>query len=172
MSESDWPRFEKEGDELYEYLITHFEELFEPTGAIKYFDMRYTSYLTLGYYEGVKKECGKQVHREIIPWIHEERRSGRLFDKENWKPFRDQDFLTRMYCGYRKLFVFHDFFYFQLIMERVYHDTADRKVKASMDLRVGLYGWKEKGVDGVQPYTMAVMLGDNDMMEDRHWKQK
>jgi hypothetical protein len=170
MSASDWPRFEKEGDELYEYLTTHFEDLFEPTGAIKYFDTRYTSYHTLGVYEEVHKECGKKVHKEIIPWIHEERRSGRLFDKNNWKPFRDQDLLTSMYYGYRNLFFFHDFFYFQLIIENNYHNTINRKIKSSIDLQVALYGWKEKGLEYVQPYNDIVV--ENDTIPERHWKQK
>jgi hypothetical protein len=171
MSNNDWAEFEKEGEELYEYLTTHFECLFEPTGAIKYFDIRYTYYLTYGYYEGVKKECGKQVHKAIIPWIHEERRTGRLFDKNNWKPFRDQDILTSMYYGYRPLFVFHEFFYFQLIIERIYRDTANCKVKPYIAFQVGLYGWKEKGMKYVQPYN-EVMVEDDRMMPDRYWKQK
>ena len=171
MSDSDWVSFEKEGEELYEYLTRHFECLFEPTGAIKYFDMRYTFYPTYDYYEGVKKEIGKQVHKEIIPWIHEERRTGRLFDNRNWKPFRDQDVLTSMYYGYRPLFVFHDFFYFQLVIERIYRDTANRTIKPCIVLQVGLYGWKERGIEYIQPYDDLMIEADN-MMPDRHWIQK
>lgn len=171
MSLNDWVRFEKESDELYEYLITYFDNLFEPTGAIKYFDMRYTSHRTYDLYEGVHKECGKKVHKEIIPWIHEERRSGRLFDKKNWNPFQDQDLPTRMYYGYRKLFFFHDFFYFQLVLEKTGHMTANHKVKPSIDLQVGIYGWKEKGNDYVQPYD-SMMVGVDCMIPEKYWYRK
>jgi len=171
MSESDWKRFEKEGDQLYDYLISHFEDMFEPTGRIKNYDMRYTSYLTSGYYEGVNKECGEQVHQEIIPWIREEHRSGRLFSKENWKPFRDQLTFTKMYYGYRKLFFFHDFFYFQLTMEHILYDTEDRRLEASNDFQVALYGWKEKGVHNMQPDD-NIILQDDLMMPEIDWIYK
>jgi len=171
MTESTWMRFEKEGEELYEYMTTHFNDMFEPTGSIKYFDMHYTTYLTSGYYDRVKKECGKKVHKEILPWIREEQRSGRLFNKDNWKPFRDQLTFTRMYYGYRMLFLFHDFFYFQVTIARICHDTTNSELKSTIDLQVALYGWKEKGMEYVQPDNQVIVDADR-MMPEKHWKRK
>lgn len=168
MTESTWKLFLKEGEQIYEYLTCHFENMFESTGEIKRFDMRYMSYLTSGYYEEVMEECGQQVHKEIIPWIHEEHPSGRLFHKENWKPFRDPLRFTTMYYGYRKLFCFHDFFYFQLAVAKMKHDRPEGGLETSFDFQVALYGWKERGIKNIQPDDQ-IILHDDRMMPERHW---
>lgn len=158
----------KDGEELYEYFIHHFDDLFEPTGAIRRFNMRYTWYDTMPFYEEVYKRCGKKVHREIILWIREEQRTGRLFDKKLWKPCLDQDSFHSIYYGYRKLFFFHDFFYFQLIIEHNNYDTTNREIKSCIVLQAGLYGWKEKGTDSMKPHDTIIMEKDM-MIPDRYW---
>ena len=171
MTDSTWDQFVMDGDILYDYLTTHFEDMFEPSGEIKKFDMRYMSYLSSGYYEGVMEECGEQVHQEIIPWIREEHQSGRLFTKENWKPFRDQLRFTTMYYGYRTLFCFHDFFYFQLAVAKIVHDKLEGGVETSIDFNVALYGWKDKDSDMIQPDDQVILQQDMAMPE-RHWTWK
>lgn len=169
MTDSTWERFLKEGDALYDYLITQFENMFESTGKIKRFDMSYMSMPVRHLYEGVHEECGEEVHEEIVPWIHEEHQSGRLFNKDNWKPFRDQYKFTTMYYGYRKLFCFHDFLYFQLAIAEIRHDKPEGGTETSIDFNVALYGWKEKGNECVQPYMEQNIVDDNMMMPERHW---
>ena len=168
MTDGTWQRFLKEGDIIYEYFTTHFEDMFESTGEIKRFDMRYMSYLTSGHYERVMEEYGEQVHKEIIQWIHEEHRSGRLFHKEHWKPFRDQLWFTSMYYGYRKLFCFQDY-YFQLAVEKMKYDLPEGGLETSFDFRVALYGWKEKGDIYLKPYAKDIVVEDDMMMPERHW---
>lgn len=53
---------------------------------------------------------------ELIPWIKNEHKENRLFDKTLWKPFRDHYHLHEMYYGYRRLFKYKHY-YFQLVME-------------------------------------------------------
>jgi len=172
MTDSTWERFLKEGDVLYNYLITHYDNMFESNGKIKQFDMTYMSMPVYHLYEGVNKECGEQIHEEIIPWIHEEYHSGRLFNKENWKPFRVQYLLTDMYYGYRKVFCFHDFFYFQLAIDKIAYDNSEGEIEITNAFNVAFYGWKEKGNQYVQPYTLQIKLDDNMMMTDSHWNRK
>jgi hypothetical protein len=169
MTESTWKRFLEEGEELYTHLTTHFEDLFEADGSIRRFDMRFTSYLTSGYYEEVHNECGEQVHREIIPWIREEHASGRLFCKENWKPFRDQLCFTDMYYGYRKIFCFHDFFYFQLVLEDITFDTEEGDYVGEIVFQVALYGWKENGMEKKQPKE-RMNFEEDMMMPEQYWR--
>ena len=171
MTDITWERFEKEGDILYNYLITHFNDMFEPTGKIKKFDMTYVTYLTSGYYEKINEEYGEEIHEQIIPWIYEEHRSGRLLNKENWKPFRDQLRFTSMYYGYRKLFCFRDFFYFQLAILEVRHDTPNGRLETSNDFNVALYGWKDKENEKIQP-DEQIEIQENMMMSETHWKRK
>jgi len=168
MTDSTWEGFLKQGEQIYEYFTNHFDDMFESNGDIKRFDMRYMSYLTSGHYEEIMEKYGEQVHKEIIPWIHEEHQSGRLFHKEHWKPFRDQLWFTNMYYGYRKLFCFQDYFYFQLAVERMRYDRPEGGLEISFDFRVALYGWKEKGIEKIQPDNQIV-LQDDMMMPERHW---
>ena len=167
MTDSTWERFLKEGDILYDYLITHYDDMFEPTGKIKRFDMTYMSMSVYHLYEGVYEECGEQIHEEIIPWIHKEYHSERLFNKENWKPFRNQYRYTSMYYGYRKLFCFHNFFYIQLAVSEIRHDTPDGGLETSVDFNVSLYGWKEIDNKYIQPYNDIII--NDDMMPEKHW---
>jgi len=170
MTDSTWDRFLKEGDIIYDYIIHHFEDMFESCGTIiKQYDMRYMSYLTSGYYERVNEEYGQQVHKDIIPWIREEHQSGRLFNKENWKPFRDQLNFTDMYYGYRKLFCFHEFF-FQLAAAEVRQDIPTGGLEKSINFQVALYGWTEKDNKYVKPYTANIMVDENNRMIQKHWE--
>jgi hypothetical protein len=49
---------------------------------------------------------GKEIQKELVPWIKKELEENRLFDKTLWRPFRDVYTITDMYLGYRKLFPF------------------------------------------------------------------
>lgn len=104
--DSDWERFERTGDRFYDYFIHNAEYMLDSSGKLKHPYMRYTSYLSSCYYDYIEQLYGEEVHEKISEWAHEEHRSGRLFDKSLWKPFRDQLAFTTMYYGYRKLFSF------------------------------------------------------------------
>ena len=172
MSAADWPRFVEKADRFYQHMVMHYDEYFREDGSLRDYFMHFASYPCMGYHHRVDKDCGEQIHAEIVPWIHAERASGRLFAKENWKAFRDQDNLQKSYAGYRKLFLFHDFFYFQLTLdEDVYGQFPDGSYDMRIDFHVALYGWKDKEKRYVQPMDRSII--DEDMwMPERDWKRE
>jgi hypothetical protein len=161
-----WSEFLEKGDELFEYLKHHFHDMFDATdGSIKDFNMRFVSYTMSGYYDEVFEEHGRGIHDAILPWIHEEYRSGRLLNKEDWKPFRDQERVLGCYYGYRKLFMY-DKYYLQLAM-----DNSPSVDNASC-FEVALYGWREEGKDFLDcEYNTRIVPEDMRMPED-DWNDK
>ena len=102
----------KKGEELFQYMIHNYDTMFDGD-YIKHFDVWYTSHMMEGYYDEAIKECGKNnIKAELIPWIRKEFETNNLFNSENWRPERDYDYCD-MYLGYRKLFVYKQY-YFQL----------------------------------------------------------
>jgi hypothetical protein len=85
---SDWNECLKEGDESFEYMLHHFYEMFD-RNRIKHFDIRYTSNMTMEYYDNIREIYGDDIHTHVIPWIHRECYHGQLLKKENWKVYRD-----------------------------------------------------------------------------------
>ena len=45
-----------------------------------------------------------EIEKELVTWIKKELIEGRLCNKQLWKPFRNNNTLTTMYYGYRKIF--------------------------------------------------------------------
>jgi hypothetical protein len=163
---STWPDLLEEGERLHAYLLTHYDELM---GAerMEHFDIYYTSYATACEYEYISKRYGSYVKEAIRPWIEEEYKSGRLFERDNWKPFRDQCDYVEMYYGYRPLFIFHDILYFQLTLCDRVVDTPEGGLARYIVFEAALYGWKEEGKEALVPDGQVLV--DNRMLE-RDWK--
>lgn len=156
-----WNKFIKEGDIMYHYMITSFNQMFNNDGTIKNFDMRYGTYSMGECYELIYATHGNQIHDTICLYIHEEYRSGCLFIQSDWKPFRDQIDLTQMYYGYRKLCMYNDY-YLQLIMVNELCDTDNNRLEGVISFQVALYGWKN-GKD--------LSLSIDMKMPDHLWKR-
>lgn len=131
-----------------------------------HFDIHYTSYGTSCEYEYISKRYGSYIKEAIRPWIEEEHQSGRLFDKEQWRPFRNQCDYVDMYYGYRHLFVFHDILYFQLTIRDCAVDGPDGELQWYIMFEAALYGWREDGSEALKPDRQVLM--DNRMPE-REW---
>jgi hypothetical protein len=116
----------------------------------------------VGYYNEVFEEHEKGIHDALLPWIHEEYQSGRLLNKEDWKPFRDQEVLTTCYYGYRKLFMY-DKYYIQLAIEGEKDDAW---------FEIELYGWKDDEKDYLASDHNYMKMPEDMRMPDIHWKRK
>jgi len=112
---SQWEEFLKEGEELFQYMLHHYDDMFDGD-CVKHFDIWYATWWMQTHYRDVKKLCGNDIQAELVRWIHLEAESNRLFDPNYWKPFRDGDTLIYMSLGYKKLFVYKGY-YFQLQIE-------------------------------------------------------
>jgi hypothetical protein len=164
-----WDELLKEGDQLFDYLCRHFYNLFDHNNNILFFDMWPATNIMHGYYEKINKEYGKSIHDTIVPWIHEEYKSGRLTNKEHWKPFRIPYQYTLMVYGYRKLFMF-DKYYFQLILSND-RDMIDEVFTHYVCFQVALYGWKSDGSEALDRST-HVPVSDDMLMPEKDWKRR
>lgn len=63
---------------------------------MKHFDIHYTSQGTSCECEYISEQYGAHIKEAIRPWLLEQYVSGKLFEKDLWKPFRDQCDYTSM----------------------------------------------------------------------------
>jgi hypothetical protein len=100
-----WDRFLVEGELLFQYMKDNFNNMFEGDAKIKHFNIRNEMCYDHGSHE-LNQVFGKEIQKELVPWIKKELEDNRLFNNTLWKPFRDIYTLHDMYLGYRKLFLF------------------------------------------------------------------
>lgn len=172
MSDFFWSEFVQKGDKLFDYMTHHFDEMFNEDGSIKHFDMRFMSYSMVGYYHDVFEEHGKGIHDALLPWIHEEYRSGRLVNKEDWKPFRDEECVTKCYYGYRTLFMYEKYYLQLAIDEGRFTIPGSRISDYCIVFEVALYGWKEDGKDYLASDDEYMKMPEDMRMPEKHWKRK
>ena len=167
MKES-WKRFLVEGDNLYNYMINNFENMFDEN-TIKYFCIVNGIYRNIKDTDKLTEEYGDEIEKELIPWIRNELKEGRLFDKTLWKPFRNQCQLLDMYYGYRILFTYKEYI-FQLAVEDYcdFYENNNKRIDDRACFVLALYGWKDKDSDMLQPYNDSVIPNDN-IMPQKHW---
>jgi hypothetical protein len=110
-----WDGFLIEGNLLFNYMKENFELLFDENN-IKHFDLRDWND---GYDDNTQEMLAlynDNIQKELIQWIQEEIKEERLFQRNDWKPFRYPIYIAEMYLGYRKLFEYNNHF-FQLAIE-------------------------------------------------------
>ena len=165
----NWDKFVIEGDVLYEYMVHNYETMFDGKSIIKHFAIRPWFY---GYYsecDDLLEQNNFDIQHNLIAWIDNERMTGRLFDKTNWKPFREQELFTCMYLGYKKMFPYNHC-YLQLIIESRCGDCDYCKDSTSgKHFELALFSWEENAT--IQPYDTLVISSDNSMPE-RYWNRK
>lgn len=162
-----WDRFLKEGGVLFDWMIYNYETMFDGD-KIKHFDIRYGTYSVMDSEEEVKLLYGNEIEKALIPWINNEYQSGRLFEKTNWKPFRDQYLLTRMYFGYKYSFNFKNY-YLQLALEFACGICEYcKKGEPRIHFEVALYGWKEPEKENIQPDDVVPIPQDN-IIPEWYW---
>lgn len=112
-----WLLFLEWGDELFHYMVHNFEKMFDGDSRIKMFNIREGSnnIITCSDIVKIKEKDGVNIQNGLIHWIKKEYIDGDLFKRENWNPFREYDEVNRMYFGYRKMFLYNEY-YFQLIL--------------------------------------------------------
>jgi hypothetical protein len=167
-----WDRFLIEGDQLYDYMIKNYENMFDGK-LIKHFTIRDGIY---GYSDDtikINEKYGIDIENQLIGWIQKEFNEKRLFQKIDWKPFRDQFNLSSMYFAYRKLFQYRNY-YFQFIMET--NCTIDNcKYCENDEIRshfgLAIYGWKDDNSEILQP-TENIKIPKDNIMPEIDWIYK
>jgi hypothetical protein len=165
-----WDEFLEEGEILYNYMINNFEKMFDGDN-IKYFSIINGIYRNIKDTDKMTEEYGNKIEKKLIPWIKQEFEEGRLFNKELWKPFRNQSNLVDMYYGYKILFQYEEY-YFQLAIEDYCDfDENDKRIDDRACFLLALYGWKNNNSNMLQPYNDSIIPFDN-TMPNEHWVLK
>ncbi len=179
--ESSWNKFLVEGDRLYDVLVKNFENMIDGD-LVKHFDIRDGIYRCIADTKQIEETDGIEIQKQLVPWIRNELKEGRLFDKNNWKPFRNQHQLIDMHYGYKILFVYKHY-YFQLGIESFCEADECKYCGHTKDIYfeehednsehflLALYGWKNKDSDELQPSKKVSLTPDN-IMPHRHWISK
>jgi len=154
-------------------MIHNFKNMFDGD-LIKHFNIRNGIYHLNNEPNEIKDKYSNDLQKELIIWINKEFEANELFKSNNWKPFRDQDILTYMFFGYRKMFQFKQY-YFQLTLDTncdTYESCEYCKNKTNLiHFKLALWGWKEDGKENLQPDNIISILSDN-IMPDHYWKRK
>jgi hypothetical protein len=170
-----WDEFLDEGDELHKYMTDNFISMFDGDTKIKHFYIKNEFLQDIGA-EKVNEEHGEEIQKELIVWIKNELEEETIFEKENWKPFRDRYTLTDMYLGFKKMFVFKDH-YFQLILENYCQTNTCTYCKSEEDqenstfFALSYYGWTDDKIITLQPYNDVVVMQDN-ILPYLYWSRK
>ena len=144
-------RFQNEllyGDGLYDYMIHHFEEMMDEENKVIYnFNVWYTTIDMMYEHDQISKQYGVEIEQMLIPWLHEEYQSGRLFEQDHWKAFRDAYDFNEIYMGYRYLFLFHEYVFQLHLSPNVGECTECDNHSQHAYFQVGLYVRKQDRKD-------------------------
>ena len=72
-----WKRHLEEGEILFDYLINNYDAMIDGD-TIKHFDIWYVSPSLRCYNDEIEEVYGKDIERELIPWIKSEHVCGRM----------------------------------------------------------------------------------------------
>jgi len=167
----DWDQCIVEGKKSFDYMLSHFNEMFDTT-TIKNFYIRYATNTMRLYYEDVNEQHNHDIQIALISWIKKEFEEKRLFEQTNWKPFRDAHDHNDMYLGYNKLFQYKQY-YFQLALDSGCVCKECELINTCGHppcFELALFGWREDGYEMVQPDNIITI--NNNMMPEKYWKLK
>jgi hypothetical protein len=166
-----WDRFVKEGDILFNYMIQNFEKMFDGHSIIKHFDIESGFIGLFDYIDDIKEKYNDNLQYELIQWIQNEFHNNELFKETNWRPFRDQDILTCMFLGYRRMFQYKHYI-FQLIINSSCEncDVCEycKHKENRIHFSLSFYGWKEKDCITLHPYN-RLSLSDDNVLPEQFW---
>lgn len=165
-------RFLKEGYQLFDYMINNFDNMLLAE-AINHFDIRYGLYVLMDESDIFREHYGLSIQNQLAQWIRQEYNQGRLFNKELWRPFRDQYHMTSMYFGYRKMFFYKAAdglnYCLQLALEADCENLCPTCDDCCDNIHFGLmfFGYRDNDKK-LHPYNI-VEISDEDMMIGRFW---
>jgi hypothetical protein len=160
-----WDKFLKEGDELFDYMTNNFETICSNEN-ITHFDIVDRRYRFTDEVQRIKDKYMSDIHMQLYNWIKGQCDCKQLFNKGNWKPFRDQEILIDMFFGYKYMFQYQQYF-FQLCIE---DDCDIDNCISNIHFKLVLYGWKNDMQEKLQPDDRVVIPSDN-VMPEEYWNR-
>lgn len=169
---SNWKEIAKEGEELFEYLLSKYEIMLDGDDKVKHFDIGSEWGMLTDKADEFKETYSDDIQRELVPWIRDEIHKGGLFKLENWRPFRDHYTLFDMFLGYRKLFQYKEYLFQLSLLSACENDISICKYCEKGDygrhFGVVLYGWRDVNRVKLQPVDFITVLDDN-IIPESYW---
>lgn len=162
-----------EGEPMFAYMVEHFNSLFTNESKMRHFSIRYegNSYLS-DEIDLLNATCLDDIHNHILPYIKQERMEGRLFDRDYWRPIRDNYDSSSFYMGYKKMVQYkHYFFQVSITKDCDYDDCKycmDKDTDWFIHFEVVLFGWKDEHHENLQPNN-RIQIGSHNMLPERYW---
>jgi hypothetical protein len=171
MRRDSWDEFIIEGDALFDYMKTHFQLMFNGD-FIKHFNIIPGLYTSFSHTEEITEKYGQDIQKNLTIWLRKEFKMNNLFEKKDWKPFRDPSMYSCMYLGYRKFFVYNDY-YFQVAVEpECSNCNYCENNENPIHFELVYYGYRENNESSIlQPYGYIEILENNIISED-YWNIK
>jgi hypothetical protein len=162
-----WPRFLIEGDAMFESMLQNYDTMLKG----EKFDIIDIRYRFSNEIDDIKEKYQEEICKLLFPWIQQEHCENRLFDKSNWKPFRDLEAMSDAVFGYKKMFQFKHY-YFQLCLTTEFFMVDGKFHDNDMaHFVLALYGWLEEGKEKLQPDNCRVIPQDC-IMPQWYWDIK
>ncbi len=173
MSDSDpneewdfkWKEIVHEGNMLFDYMSLNFESMISDD-HINHVHMIYGTGLVSNInIRGLLNKYNYEIQSILIPWIMNERISGRLFNKCLWKPFRRLDDFFDMYLGYKRTFKFKGYTFLLGMSSYCDYYCKDCKPddKSPMHFCLALYSGTEEDVS-------LLKISEDDMLHGTFWE--
>lgn len=160
-----WDRFLVEGDALYEYMTHNFESMYNGNKINDFFIME-GFYWILTEANTLDEKYNSDIQPHLLQWIKEEYNTQRLFNKSNWKPFRDLDILSSMHFGYKILYEYNNY-YFQLGLINDCNEIGEHCIHFIL----ALFGWGNETNESIRRYILNELPTDK-IMPECYWKRK
>lgn len=154
-----WEKLIKEGESLFDYMIHNFETLLDNETKIKHFDIENGQCGLQEYTDEIKEKYFNDIQPELIKWIKCESDTKDLFDYNNWKPFRDPEFILYMFLGYNKIFQYDKYIFLLSLKTDCDNEECEcHKTERKNTVHFGLtfFGWKDDRYAKLQPYNTFI----------------
>lgn len=169
---SNWKEIAKEGEELFEYMLSKYEMMLDGDDKVKHFDIGAEWGMLTDKADEFKETYSDDIQRELVPWIRDEIHKGGLFKLENWRPFRDHYTLFDMFLGYKKLFQYKEYLFQLSLLSACENDICIcgycEKGDYGRHFGVVLYGWRDVNCVKLQPVDFITVLDDN-IIPESYW---
>lgn len=164
-----WDKFLVEGDILFNYMTSNFTNMFDGN-IIKHFYIRSGNRDISEETDKINDKYKCEIEQDLLSWIKIQYTDGLLFNKELWKPFRDEYMLTTMYYGYKKMFQYKEY-YFQLAIDKIcgqceYCNKGEKRIH----FELALFGWKDEN-NIICPDNDIIITPDN-FLSGPYWEIK
>lgn len=166
-----WDVFLIHGELLFNYLIHNFESMINRDLSIIDFEIVDRQRRFAYEIDKINEIYYDNIQKELEIWIMNEYKNNKLFEKNNWKPFRDLELMTDMFLGYKYMFQYKQY-YFQLAIESNYFISENTMNNNTAHFELVLYGWKNEQSEKLQPDDKVIIISPDNIMPERYWEIK